>query len=59
MVDDHVALYTRLLEADPEDRGGRVMDDAVAAGATIGRGRTNARTRHLSRFFLRAAHPWG
>ena len=39
MVDDHVALYTRLLEADPEDRGGQVMDDAVAAGATIGRGR--------------------
>jgi glycosyltransferase involved in cell wall biosynthesis len=41
MVDDHVALYTRLLEADPEDRGGRVMDDAVAAGATIGRGRVH------------------
>jgi len=30
MVADHVQLYSRLLEADPEVRGGRVLDDAVA-----------------------------
>ena len=36
MVDAHVGLYTRLLEADRKDRGGRFMDDAEAAGVAIG-----------------------
>ena len=39
MVDAHVGLYTRLLEADRKDRGGRLLDDAEAASVAIVRTR--------------------
>jgi glycosyltransferase involved in cell wall biosynthesis len=35
MVDAHVGLYSRLLEADREDRGNRFLDDADAASVEI------------------------
>jgi glycosyltransferase involved in cell wall biosynthesis len=35
MVADHLQLYRCLLERGVEDRGGRFLDDAVAAGAPI------------------------
>jgi glycosyltransferase involved in cell wall biosynthesis len=39
MVDNHLELYTRLLEADPEDRGGQPLEDVMAAPAPIVRER--------------------
>jgi glycosyltransferase involved in cell wall biosynthesis len=34
MVAEHVQLYCRLQQAKPQDRGGRLLDAALTAGAT-------------------------
>jgi glycosyltransferase involved in cell wall biosynthesis len=40
MVAEHLQLYRRFLEAGPQDRGGRFLDESVAASTPIIRDRT-------------------